>query len=119
MKLHTFPKANSPRIVYEGDGLIELFDYLEEKIQDYHLVGNMCSRRAERGENILKEIFETPKPEDKDSQEEKDLLEKMEGTKADINHWYRREESARKNERNLLKIKRMIQKAFANGELEK
>jgi len=121
MKIHTLPKVSNTTILSEGDALIELFDHIEEKLRDYHLLGNQCSRKADKGEEILREIYETsiPKPEDKNSQEEKDLLEKTEEIKADTNQWYRRKESARKNERNLYKIKRMIQKAFINGELEK
>jgi len=120
MKTYTFPKANNPQILDEMDGLMNLFDYLEEKIRDYHLIGNHCSQRAGRIEQTISDNFEdNPIPKDTNSKEENEFLEKMEGLKADYNMWIRREDTARKNERNLFKVKRMIQKAFAKGELEK
>jgi len=119
MKTYTFPKTNNPRVITEVDALVDLFDHLEEKIRDYHLIGNMCGQRIERIEQTLTEILVESKPENESQKEKEKLIERIEGLKADSQMWDRREESARKNERNLFKIKRMIQKAFANGELEK
>lgn len=115
MKTVTFPKPKDPTILSEGDALVGLFDYINEKIRDYHLVGNICSQKIGR----INESVEDMNSEFNSGQFLKELEEKLNDYNYDIDIWSYREKLSRKNERNLFKIKRMIQKAFANGELEK